>query len=169
MTEKPKLNEGWGPALDGQEWEAYNKKYDDFLTYNQKGLDALVKIDKKELPLEAERFIQMALMSISTAKELISHMSFVRVKREKEKKKSTKGLRKGGEFAPWKTHEQVILVSIAEYESYENRIKLRSDATKITQKTARKMIEKESGLSVTESTFNTWLKKYRKNNGEVFS
>lgn len=92
MTDKPKLENGWGPPLEGEEWEAYNKKFNLFLTYNQEGLNALNKLDyqdRQNLPLEIKRFIQMARMSISTAKELISHMSFVRVEKEKPRKNGT--------------------------------------------------------------------------------
>jgi hypothetical protein len=169
MTEKPEFNEGWAPALEGEEWKAYKEKQFQHLTHHQKFLAIYRSLNRSDLSPELKSLIDAANKTIETGNELLGHMSFVRGEREKEKKKSTQGIRKGGQFAPWKPHEQIILTSLVEYDSDENRIKYKSDSSKITQSTARYKIEQKTGLSVTESTFNTWLKRYRVNNGRVFS
>lgn len=169
MTAKPVFEKGWGPALEGEEWKAFKKKELEHLTYHQKFLDIYCSLNKDEISPEINNLINAAFGTIDTAEELLSHMSYVRDQREKDKEKSTKGIRKGGEFSQWKPYEQVILKFIGEYESEENRLKYKSDTTKITQKHTRNNIEREIGLVVTESTFNGWLKKYRENNGKIFS
>jgi hypothetical protein len=75
---------------------------------------------------------------------------------------------KGGRFSPWEKHRKPILTCLEKYECDDNRLKYRSDPSKFTQKKAIDMIELETGLIVSESTFNTWLKRYRNNNGQVF-
>tara|TARA_R110002074_G_scaffold300936_3_gene472330 strand:+ start:892 stop:1482 length:591 start_codon:yes stop_codon:yes gene_type:complete len=75
---------------------------------------------------------------------------------------------KGGRFSHWEKHEKPILACIEKYECDDNRLKYRSDPSKLTQKKAIDMIELETGLTVRESTFNGWLKRYRENNGQVF-
>lgn len=77
--------------------------------------------------------------------------------------------RKGGKFAPWRVHEEVIISVLDIYDSNENRSKLSKDPTKLTQKRAIAKIEKETNRTLTASTFNSWLEKYRENNGKVFS
>ena len=98
MTEKPKLNEGWGPALEGKEWKAYKEKEFEHITYHQNFKDIYSSLNESELSTEVISLINAAFGTISTAEELLSHMSFVRVEREKDKKSINKRYSKGVEL-----------------------------------------------------------------------
>ena len=166
MTEKPEFNEGWGPALEGKEWEAYKKKQLEYLTYRQDFMNAYSSLRDSEISPELNRLINAAFGAIDTSKELLSHMSYVRVERENEKRKSTSGLRNGGRFSPWKAHESIILDVISELISPENFLKSRSE--KLTQEKAMRRIEQRipNKLNVPRSTFSSWVKYYKSNNGK---
>ena len=76
---------------------------------------------------------------------------------------------KGGKVAPWKVHEEVILSVLDLYESDENRLKRSKDSSRLTQKKAIDKIETQTNQILKASTFNSWLNKYRENDGKVFS
>jgi hypothetical protein len=75
---------------------------------------------------------------------------------------------KGGKFSSWATHGPVIVNVLAEYDSQPNRAKLNTDYTRLTQAKASQKISSSIGQIVGESTFNSWLKRYRKNDGKIF-
>jgi hypothetical protein len=166
MSEQPEFNEGWGPALEGEEWKAYKEKQFQHITYHQKFLTIYRSLNKSELSPEVNSLINAAFGTISTAKELLSHMSYVRVKREEEKKKSTRGISKGSSHSKWSYAESNILKVLTEYVSYDNQMKPNSE--KLNQPRAIEKIEKlnDDGETIGEGTFYGWLKKYKSNRGE---
>jgi hypothetical protein len=86
MTEKPEFNEGWGPALEGEEWKLYKEKQFQHLTHHQKFLSIYRSLNRSDLSPELKSLIDAANKTIETGKELLGHMSFVRVQREKPRK-----------------------------------------------------------------------------------
>jgi len=117
MTEKPVFNEGWGPALEGEEWKEYKKKEFEHLTYHQKFLHIYNSLNKRELSPEVDSLINAAFGTISTAKELLSHMSYVRVQREKPRNDGTKSTIENKH--KW---EEFICKSVKEYTDKHKRI-----------------------------------------------
>jgi hypothetical protein len=165
MTEKPKFNEGWGPALEGEEWKLYKEKQFQHLTHHQKFLSIYSSLKRSDFSPELISLIDAANRTIETGNELLGHMSFVRVEREKEKKKSTRGITKGSSHSKWLYAEKNILKVLAEYLSTENQMKSRAE--KLTQNKAIEKIEALNNDSETigESTFTGWLTKYKSNQG----
>jgi hypothetical protein len=143
-----------------------------------------------QLNLTEFKFLEMALDTLRSARELVINL------RMETGNKSTlineidrisgktipimKGLTsevrkakapqvKGGQFSPWRSHEVTILAVLKVYESDENRLKLSRDPSKLTQKKAIDEITNKTDQTVKESTFNTWLGKYRSKNCKIFS
>lgn len=170
MTLEIVFTEHWGPALTGAEWKAYKKKQLENINYHQDFLRIYNSLNQSELSSEVNNLINAAFGTISTSEELLGHMSFVRVEREKEKKKSTAGLSKGGQASFWKQYENEILQVMRQQVSSENQLK--SKAEKLTNAKAINLISNaiDGKPEISTSTYDNWKQKFKRNNGDyIFS
>lgn len=117
MTEKPEFNDGWGPALKGEEWEAYKKKQREHIAYHQDFIRIYSSLCESKLSSEVNSLINAAFGTINTAQELLSHMSFVRAQREKPRKDGSESTRQNK--LKW---EDFIYGLVKEYVENNNRI-----------------------------------------------
>lgn len=163
--------------LERAENEETKQKYRKFLRKeldkSNKYIQEQKSVSKKFISDSAQKLIETFDKTISDSNqkmgETLDKLTEDLKKAKADLLNSRKGVIKGGTFSPWKPHENIILQVISEFLSDENQLKRPKDPSRFTILKAIDKISKETGQKLQESTFTTWLKRYRENSGKVFS